>query len=52
MKLFIPKLAAPLAFLGMLALAVTASPALAQSAAAFYKGKTVTVWVGNSAGGG
>ncbi len=52
MKLFIPKLAAPLAFLGMLALVVTASPALAQSAAAFYKGKTVTVWVGNSAGGG
>ncbi len=52
MKLFISKLAAPLAFLGMLALAVTASPALAQSAAAFYKGKTVTVWVGNSAGGG
>ena len=38
--------------LASIALATLASPALAQSAAAFFKGKTVTVWVGNSAGGG
>ena len=49
------KLSTPLGILGIAALtvlAVLASPALAQPAAAFYKGKTVTVWVGNSAGGG
>ena len=45
-RLVFPALAACIA-MGQLA-----SPAAAQSAASFYKGKTVTVWVGNSAGGG
>ena len=53
MKLLDSKLSVRLlAMAAGLALALSAGPALSQSAAAFYKGKTVTVWVGNSAGGG
>ncbi|MGY8998890.1 MAG: Bug family tripartite tricarboxylate transporter substrate binding protein [Rhodospirillales bacterium] len=44
-----------LCFLGIIGLAAStiyATPTLAQSVADFYKGKTVTIWVGYSPGGG
>jgi tripartite-type tricarboxylate transporter receptor subunit TctC len=37
---------------GLALSSVAAAPAAAQSVADFYKGKTVTIWVGYSAGGG
>ena len=42
-----------LVFAGLLAIGLAAGAVQAQSSAAnFYKGKTVTVWVGYTAGGG
>ena len=54
MTLPTPKRSAPLAVLGFAGFAALAAagPAAADSVSDFYKGKTVTIWVGYSPGGG
>ncbi len=54
MTLALPKWSASIAASGLVALAVLTAPtrAAADAVSNFYKGKTVTIWVGYSPGGG